>query len=236
MGSKYYILGDLRSAGLEYFAVYMLPLAIVGIVATKSEKVGNALGCLSMILLPAFQVFGILVFIFTLSPIILGLSNDAAWTFPWLLASEGPGTHRKACGGGSRCWGNRRNHTYSQANSVSAHFASGRARFRAGLGDDGSNAPWGHVRARSYLARILVYSGSARRWWADGVDPGISGCFCRCRHRFCSGRGLGQLLAMPFAGILGFIPVFIYGAWLGTQSAAQVRGRIYGCSATQRYR
>ena len=33
-------------------------------------------------------------------------------------------------------------------------------------------------------------------------------------------EGLGTLLAFPAAAIFGFIPLFIYGAWLG----AQVRG------------
>ena len=30
-------------------------------------------------------------------------------------------------------------------------------------------------------------------------------------------EGLGQLLMFPVAAIFGFVPVFIYGAWLGAQ-------------------
>ncbi len=33
-------------------------------------------------------------------------------------------------------------------------------------------------------------------------------------------EGLGQLIMFPIGAIFGFIPVFMYGAWLG----AQVRG------------
>ena len=33
-------------------------------------------------------------------------------------------------------------------------------------------------------------------------------------------EGLGQLIVMPIGAIFGFIPVFMYGAWLG----AQVKG------------
>lgn len=33
-------------------------------------------------------------------------------------------------------------------------------------------------------------------------------------------EGIGQIVMFPIAAIFGFIPVFMYGAWLG----AQVRG------------
>jgi hypothetical protein len=36
-------------------------------------------------------------------------------------------------------------------------------------------------------------------------------------------EGFGRLLVFPIAAIFGFIPVFMYGAWLG----AQLRGEGY---------
>lgn len=78
------------AAGLEYLALYMIPTGLAGYFAMKSERAGGAIGCLSMLVLPAVGAFAIVVFVLTLSPIILGLSHDAAWAFPWVLAIKAP--------------------------------------------------------------------------------------------------------------------------------------------------
>ena len=78
-------------AGLEYLAIFMVPMIVVGLAMEKSEW-GGGIGCLNMLLLPVLQVAALAVFILTMSSIIFGLSGDAAWSFPWkviMLAQGG---------------------------------------------------------------------------------------------------------------------------------------------------
>ena len=72
-------------AGLEYLAIFMLPMLLFALIKEKYESAGGVLGCLSMILLPLLQAAAILVLVITLSPIILGIDHNAAWTLPWTV-------------------------------------------------------------------------------------------------------------------------------------------------------
>ena len=78
-------------AGLEYLAFYVIPTGIAFIVVGKNEGVGGVVGFLYGFLRPAFQLGGMVVMIFTLSPIILGFAEDAAWSFPWQFLVAEPG-------------------------------------------------------------------------------------------------------------------------------------------------
>ena len=73
-------------AGLLFLALSVGPMFLIGAVAMKSGRAEGAIGCLSMLVLPFFQVFALVVFVLTMSPIILGLSQEAAWSFPWSLS------------------------------------------------------------------------------------------------------------------------------------------------------
>ena len=76
-------------AGLEYLAISLIPLVIVGGVMMKSES-GAVVGCLSIFLLPVLQIAAMTVMILTLAPIIFGLAEDAAWSYPWDLITLAP--------------------------------------------------------------------------------------------------------------------------------------------------
>ncbi len=79
-------------AGLEYLAFYVIPTGIAFMVVGKSEGVhGDFVGCLYGFLRPAFQLGGMVVMIFTLAPIIFGFAEDAAWSFPWQFIAVEPG-------------------------------------------------------------------------------------------------------------------------------------------------
>ncbi len=78
-------------AGLEYLAFYVIPTGIAVFAVQKSEGIGGAASYLYTFLRPAFQLVGMAVMIFTLSPIILGFAEDAAWSFPWQLIAAEPG-------------------------------------------------------------------------------------------------------------------------------------------------
>jgi hypothetical protein len=48
-----------------------------------------------MLVMPALQVVAIAVFVLTLAPIIFGLGEDAAWSFPWKVITVAPGLFLK---------------------------------------------------------------------------------------------------------------------------------------------
>ena len=78
-------------AGLEYLAIFFIPMIIVGMVMERNESAAVAAGCLSMLLMPVLQVAALAVMILTIAPIIFGFAEDAAWSFPWQLITMAPG-------------------------------------------------------------------------------------------------------------------------------------------------
>jgi hypothetical protein len=72
-------------AGLLYTVIAIGPQVVVGRLASRAGDDDGLIGCLSLLLLPVFNVFAIFVFIATISPIVLGLSGNAAWLLPWSL-------------------------------------------------------------------------------------------------------------------------------------------------------
>lgn len=57
----------------------------------------------------------------------------------------------------------------------------------------------------------LVIVGGVMSWIGMIVASLLSGVIEEVQ------KGLGQIIIIPLTGILGFIPVFMYGAWLGAQ-------------------
>lgn len=206
-------------AGLEYLAVFMVPMGVVGYFAMKSERAAGAIGCLSMLVLPALQVFAVFVFVLTLSPIILGFSQDAAWAFPWVLAFEAPGSVAKFIG-------------LLLVAALLLAFVPILGRLQSlhtlVLGALGlalvlgiiDNANPGFVSKRVHFwpgfwfAFGLLAIGGLLAWIGTLVAAALATAV------ESAAEGFGQLLMFPIAAIFGFIPVFIYGAWL----SAQLRG------------
>lgn len=203
-------------AGLEYLAIFFIPMIIVGLIAESNEAVGGAMGCLSILLMPVIQVAAIAIFVLTLGPIIFGLSKDAAWSFPWELITNSPEAFFKLVGvlvvaaivlAFIPILG--------QIQSLRTLVLGGIAlTFILGLLDS-QNA--GVISSKVdlipsfWLVVGLVVIGGLMGWVGFMAAAFVAVGF----ERF--GEGLGQMLVFPIAAIFGFIPVFIYGAWLGAQ-------------------
>ena len=206
-------------AGLEYLAIFLIPMAIVGMIMEKSEGGGAAVGCLSMLLLPVLQVAAMAVFVLTLVPIIFGFAEDAAWSFPWKILAMAPGAFFKLVGvlvvaaivlAFIPILG--------QLNSLQTLVLGGIAlMFVLGILD--SVNP-GIVKGRVdfvpgfWFSVGLLVIGGVMSWVGMMVAALIATALEMAEE------GIGQLLMFPIGAIFGFIPVFMYGAWLG----AQVRG------------
>src|SRR2546430_2574175 len=86
-------------AALEYLALFVGPLILVGLATEKGgEKSEGVVGCLSMLIIPVLQVAAIAVFVLTLAPIILDVAEDAAWSLPWKFITLAPGVFLQLLG------------------------------------------------------------------------------------------------------------------------------------------
>lgn len=76
------------AAAILFGGLMLLPLIAVGLMMSKYP----AVGCLSsIVLLPVAQIFATLVVTWTLSPLIFGLGQEAAWSLPWRVLANNPG-------------------------------------------------------------------------------------------------------------------------------------------------
>ena len=206
-------------AGLEYLAIFFVPMIIVGMIMEKNEGAGALAGCLSMLLMPVVQVAAMTVMILTLAPIIFGFGEDAAWSFPWQLMTMAPGAFFKLVGvlvvaaillafipilgqlqslqtlvlGGIALV-----FVLGILDTVNPGIVKGRVDFVPGF--------WFSVG--------LIVIGGIMSW------IGMMVAALAVTALELAQEGIGQIIMFPLAAIFGFIPVFMYGAWLG----AQVRG------------
>lgn len=204
-------------AGLEYVAICIVPMAAIGLYLQSHQEgpAATRIGCISMLVLPLVQVSALCVFILTMWPIIFGTSDRAAWEFPFVLITKHPMFFIKLVG--------------------SLLIAAVILAFVPFLGRLQSV----QTLVLGGLALILVIAllapASARRielwpgfWFSVGivvvgglmawVGHMVSAMLATALESFTA--GLATLLLFPLAAIFGFIPVFIYGAWLGAQLRA----------------
>lgn len=203
-------------AGLEYLSIFLIPMIVVGLLVEKYETIGGAVGCLSMFLLPIIQVAAVAVFILTLAPIIFGFSEDAAWLFPWQILTLAPGAFFKLVGilvvaaivlAFIPILG--------QLQSLQTLVLGGIAlTFVLGILES--------INPGAISNRVDLIPGF---WFSVGlvviggimamVGLMVAGFIAVSFGRY--GEAIGQMLVFPIAAIFGFIPVFMYGAWLGAQ-------------------
>jgi len=206
-------------AGLEYLLIFFIPMIVIGMIMEKSEGIGSAVGCLSMLLLPVLEVAAIAVFVLTLAPIIFGLAEDAAWIFPWKVITLAPGAFFKLVGVlVVAAIALAFIPLIGQLQSLQTLVLGGIALvFVLGLLD--SINP-GIVKGRVdfipdfwFSVGVLVIGG-LMSWVGMMVAALLVTAIDMAEE------GLGQMIMFPIGAIFGFIPVFMYGAWLG----AQVKG------------
>lgn len=211
---------EIYAAGLEYLAIFMGPMAIAGLVmARKEDGDGMAIGCVSMLLMPVLQVAAMAVFVLTLSPIIFGLSTDAAWSFPWQVLIGMPWAFAKLVGvlviaaivlAVIPVLGYLQSLHTLVLGGIALVFV---------LGILESAYP-GLVRGRVdvmpgfwFVVGLLIV-GAVMSWIGMVVASVLASAMDVMKE------GIGQLVMFPVAAVFGFIPVFIYGAWLGGQLRA----------------
>ncbi|MEQ1718606.1 MAG: hypothetical protein ABL907_21910 [Hyphomicrobium sp.] len=207
------------AAGLLFLLLSMGPMVLIGLTMEKAGRAGGAVGCLSMLAMPFFQTFALIVFVLTLSPILLGLSNDAAWSFPWMLTAEAPWTMTKFVGklllvalvlafipliGRIQSL-----HTLLLGGIALASVIEIIGTIYPVIAAKNVTLWPGFL----FLVGLLVLS--ALMAWLGMMAVALLVTIVEARF-----EGIGQILVFPVAAVFGFIPLFIYGAWLGAQLRA----------------
>lgn len=207
-------------AGLEYLAIFFIPMAFAGMIMERSRSVaGGAVGCFTMLLMPILQIAAMAVFTLTLSPIIFGFAEDANWSFPWKVITLAPGAFLKLLGAlVVVSFGMAFIPLLGRMQSLQTFVLGGIAlTFVLGLLEAINPGGFlGHIEFIPdfwFVVGLLVIGGLIS--WIGTLVAAVVASPIEMM-----GEGLGTLFVMPIAAIFGFVPMFIYGAWLG----AQIRG------------
>ena len=203
-------------AVIEYLAIFLIPMFVVGIIIDKGEGIGATVGCLSMFVFPLLQVAAMTIFVLTLAPIIFGIGVDAAWSFPWAVLTIAPGTFFKMVGllvvaavllAFVPILG--------RMNSLNTLILGGIAlvfvlELIASINPGIVRGRIDYIPGFWFVVGILVVGGIMS--WIGMMVTVLLTAAIRVDE-----QGVGGII-MPFVGaVFGFIPVFIYGAWLGAQ-------------------
>lgn len=198
---------------LIYFAIFIIPAMIFAVAMEKNE----AIGCLGAIITPFVQTFASIVFIFTISPIILGVAEDAAWSLPWVVLINEPMVFLKIIGllflaaillafvpiiG--------------QIHSLDVVILGGLCLIfilnllngaYPGMGINQINP----MPSIGYLAGFLIIAGIAS--WIGRMAVALIAITIEENVN----ESLAEYIMIPLGSVFGFIPIFIYGSWLGNQ-------------------
>jgi len=202
-------------AGLLYLTIVLLPMAALGKFMERSSKAETG-GCLGVLLMPLFQMFGTYVFVLTLAPIILGVADrpNAIWVFPWQLAVTSPLIALKILGVMVLILlclafipilsGIASLYTLALGGTVMIFVVRLADRFAPDLhATDISFMP-----SFFFIVGILLVSGASFLLATISVTL-VSLALKR--------EEIGQIVAIPLGSVFVFVPVFIYGSWLGLQ-------------------
>lgn len=213
-GLKVFLHWETYVLGIAYLAISYLPL--IPVMFSNNEGRMIAKGFLFMILQPIFTAVGTFVLVCSLFPIILGIGDGASWSMPWILIFRVP--------------------LYVVMIIIVMMVLSFLAAMIPILGRSNSFlililggtvlvfllAIVNKVNPDLGIAEIDLIPGfitiigivlvSAVASWLGILAVAIitSGL------SFLS-EDLGTILLIPIGSTFGFIPVFIYGAWLGFQ-------------------
>ena len=218
-GLKILTYWEIYVAGLEYLVIFFTPLIIVGMVMEKNEGAGFMMGCLGMLLMPVLQVAALAVMILTIAPIIFGFAEDAAWGFPWQIMTMAPGVFFRLVGvlvvaaiilAFVPILGRLQSLQTLVLGGITLMFVLGIIESI----EPGSVIDHVDFFPGFWFTAGLIVIGGIMSW------VGIMVAALALTVLEMADEALGQLIMFTIAAIFGFIPVFMYGAWLG----AQVRG------------
>jgi hypothetical protein len=206
--------------GVEYFVISFVPLIIIGgLIQGRSDRrqIGDRIPLRSLIVLPTLlKIIASAVFVLTLSPIILGLSDDAAWSLPWRIVVLAPGSFAKLIAGVlAVCLIIAWIPLLRRVDSLYV-LVIGAVVLVNVLGalkqvhPDIMGAHVEIVPSFWFVVGILFIGGVALRL-------GVMLAVVSSIPIAAVNEDYAELFVIAAGGVSGFVPVFIYGSWLGSK-------------------
>lgn len=200
---------------IMYFIISFLPLIAIMFAGDKSDEFMGKGGCLVMLIQPFFQALAVLIAVCTLFPIMLG-GSEAAWSLPWMLTINAPGRTLillvimfvlSIIGAFIPILG--------RANSFIMFIMGGAVIVFLTLAMHKVNPELGIrnidiIPGWFTIIGIVIISGITS-WLGILASAAVVTLLFRNKEE------ISEMIMMPLASVFGFIPVFIYGAWIGLQ-------------------
>jgi hypothetical protein len=215
-GLKIFTYWDTYAAGLLYLISFFVLISVIGISNRNKKCEGFVYKCMSTLILPTLQVVGVTLFVLTLAPIILGLSESASWGFPWRVISLAPIEFTIfvavfAALAISLTLTPSLKKLYSfQTVIIGCMSLVLVQKFLSLLN------PTLDIELISLFPGFWFLTGMLLMTWIMSTAgfhfSNIIGT--RLENRLNVGKGIVELLIFPFAAAFGIFPVFTYGAWL----------------------
>lgn len=202
--------------GLGYIVFLFIPTIVISLVMKKKPCSGVTFTCINYILLPVMQLIAVTVFTLVLSPIVLGMAEEASWNLPWRMVSSDFTLSLGLLG----CL------SVVAVGLVFIPVVGRLHSFRTLI--------LGAI-SLVFVQMLISYINPALEmevsylipgfWFITGIavitvvlskaDHFLSRTLSSLlRSRYEIKDGVCELVMFPLSSALGFIPVFIYGAWL----------------------
>lgn len=200
---------------LMYIIISFLPFLAIMLAGDKSDELMTKGGCLVMLIQPLFQALAVFISVCTLFPLMLG-STEAAWSLPWMLIITEPGRTLiilvimlvlSFIGAFMPILG--------RANSFIMFIMGGAVLVFLTLAIHEVHPELG-IRNIELIPGWLTIIGIVI---VSGISSwlGILATAAIVTVLFRDKEGISQLIMMPLGSVFGFIPIFIYAAWIGLQ-------------------
>ena len=200
---------------LIYIVISFLPVIAIMFAGNRSDNLMAKGGCLVMLIQPLFQALAVFITVCTLFPIMLG-RVEAAWSFPWILIVNIPGRILiilavmlviSVVGAFIPILG--------RANSFIMFIMGGVVVAFLTLIFDKMNPELGIRNIQIFpgfltIIGFVIISGIVA-WLGTLASAAVVTLLLRERE------DISQLVMIPLGSVFGFVPVFIYAAWIGLQ-------------------
>lgn len=200
---------------LLYLAAFLLPMIAIGFFMERRLEFAFGGGCLSILLISFIQISALGIAVLILFPIILGTNTDAAWSLPWLLLTTTPSSFLKlllfmyiAAIGFSMLpvVGNWQ----SLQTAIIGSFAIGYL-FRI-LSRARSDLMLDRIElVPDFWFGVGLFLIASAVSWLGMILVGFP------LTLLSKDKEAASFFMIPLISVLGFLPLFMYGAWIGVQ-------------------
>jgi hypothetical protein len=214
-GLKVLTYWETYAAMIEYIAIFYAAAFIVNTLTRKNRMSVAAAGRISL-LLPVLQACALLVFVLSLAPIIFGVAEDAAWSYPLEIITAATGRFFTLIGILIVFSGMMAIIPLLRRLPALQSFVLGVIALMFCFGIFITENPGILKGPIAVIPDIWIITGLLAivsvTSWAGRRTAAFAG-----RMSGIEEKGPGKIILFPLSAVFGLLPVFMYGAFLGVQ-------------------